>query len=124
MTTKCTDCTPMEPKIVEQVRRNMPELAVLFHLTDFFKVMGDCTRLQILMALDERELCVADISVLLNMTKSAVSHQLSALRGENLIRSRRDGKRVFYALNDDHVKLVLETALTHVHEMQQSSETV
>lgn len=116
MNTKTTDCTPINRELIDRVRPGMPETSLLFHLSDFFKVMGDGTRIQILWALDESEMCVADISVLLNMTKSAVSHQLSALRAASLIRSRREGKKVFYALNDDHVKMVLETALEHVNE--------
>lgn len=116
MNTKQTDCTPINLELIEQVRPNMPEQAVLYSLSDFFKVMGDGTRIQILWALDESEMCVADLSVLLNMTKSAVSHQLSALRAASLIRSRREGKQVFYALNDEHVKMVLETALEHIQE--------
>ena len=116
MNTKTTDCSPIKQEIIDRVRPNMPDQAILFNLSDFFKVMGDGTRIQILWALDESEMCVGDISVLLNMTKSAVSHQLRALRAANLIRARREGKKVIYALNDNHVRMVLETALEHVSE--------
>lgn len=116
MNRKDTDCTPINRDVIEKVRPRVPGQDSLYQLSDFFKVMGDGTRLQILCALDEHEMCVADISVLLNMTKSAVSHQLSALRSANLVRARKDGKHVFYALDDNHVKLVLETAMDHIEE--------
>lgn len=116
MDTKRTDCVPINQDIINKVRPKMPEKPTLFELSDFFKVMGDGTRIQILWALDQSEMCVADLSVLLDMTKSAVSHQLGALRAAKLIRSRREGRKVFYALNDGHVKMVLETALEHISE--------
>lgn len=116
MNKKNTDCIPINKEIIDRVRPNMPDQSILFHLSDFFKVMGDRTRIQILWALDESEMCVADIFVLLNMTKSAVSHQLGVLRAVNLIRSRKEGKKEFYALNDEHIKMVLETALEHINE--------
>lgn len=116
MNRKDTDCTPIHQEVIERARPNVPGQESLYQLSDFFKVMGDGTRLQILCALDGHEMCVADISVLLNMTKSAVSHQLSALRSANLVRTRRTGKHVFYALDDNHVKLVLETAMEHIEE--------
>ena len=116
MNTRTTDCTPVNVALIEQVRPNMPETPLLFNLSDFFKVIGDSTRIQILWALDESEMCVADISVLLNMTKSAVSHQLSALRAAKLVRCRREGKKVIYALSDVHVRMVLEMALEHIYE--------
>lgn len=120
MNTRDTDCTPVNQALIDYVRPHMPDFSLLFDLSDFFKVMGDSTRIQILWALDMNELCVADISVLLNMTKSAVSHQLSALRSASLIRSRREGKNVYYSLNDEHVKMILETALEHVYERSSS----
>ena len=78
--------------------------------------MGDNTRINLLWALEEEELCVGDLAVLLDMTKSAVSHQLRALRQSKLIRARRDGKNIYYSLNDDHVKDILEMALEHISE--------
>ena len=78
--------------------------------------MWDNTRINLLWALEEEELCVGDLAVLLDMTKSAVSHQLRALRQSKLIRARRDGKNIYYSLNDDHVKDILEMALEHISE--------
>lgn len=94
----------------------MPEIETLNELSDFFKIMGDGTRLRLLWALESGELCVGDLAALLNMTKSAVSHQLKVLKTAKLVRSRKNGKNVYYMLNDHHVKLILEMALEHVCE--------
>lgn len=102
--------------IVNRVKPKMPEMKRLYELSDFFKVMGDSTRIQLLWALEESEMCVGDLAVLLNMTKSAVSHQLKVLRGAKLVRAAKRGKNVFYSLDDEHVKIVLEKALEHVDE--------
>lgn len=85
-------------------------------LSSFFKVLGDNTRVKILWALVERELCVCDIANLLGMTKSAVSHQLGTLRGANFVKFRRDGKTVYYSLADDHIRTMLNSGLEHVNE--------
>ena len=116
MNTKTTDCSPINQEIIDRVRPNMPDQAILFNLSDFFKVMGDGTRIQILWALDESEMCVGDISVLLNMTKSAVSHQLRIIKQAKLIKNRRDGKTVYYSLADDHVKTIIGMAKEHLEE--------
>jgi len=110
----CTKACNIE--IVDKVRPNMPDTKVLYELSDFFKVMGDSTRIQLLWALEESEMCVSDLSCLLNMTKSAVSHQLKVLRTAKLVKSSKEGKNVYYALNDHHVKNILEKALEHVME--------
>lgn len=116
MQNKKSDCDAINIDIVNKVKPNMPEQSLLYDLSDFFKVMGDGTRIQLLWALEESEMCVGDLAVLLNMTKSAVSHQLKVLRTAKLVRSEKHGKNVYYALNDDHVKIVLEKALEHVCE--------
>ena len=94
----------------------MPDLEMLFELSDFFKVMGDGTRIRLLWALEEAEMCVNDLAVLLDMTKSAVSHQLKILRTAKLVKAEKRGKNVYYALNDNHVKVILEMAQEHVME--------
>ena len=86
-------------------------------LTDFFKVLGDDTRLRIVMSLSHTELCVSDLAATLSMTDSAVSHQLKTLKNAGLVKSRRDGKNIYYSLDDDHVELVLGTAIDHVSHM-------
>lgn len=111
-----TDCGAINPDLVEKVKPNMPKINLLFELSDFFKVMGDSTRLRLLWALEEEELCVGDLAVILEMTKSAVSHQLKVLRTAKLVKSRKIGKNVYYSLDDHHVKTVLEKALEHVCE--------
>ena len=116
MDIKQTDCEAINIDIVNKVRPNMPEMNTLYELSDFFKVMGDGTRIQLLWALEESEMCVGDLAVLLNMTKSAVSHQLKVLRTAKLVRAQKRGKNVYYALDDYHVKDIIEKALNHVQE--------
>ena len=108
MDIKKTDCEPINIDIVNRVRPNMPEMRMLYNLSDFFKVMGDGTRIQLLWALEESEMCVGDLAVLLNMTKSAVSHQLKVLKNAKLVKCEKRGKNVYYALDDEHVKIILE----------------
>ncbi len=110
------DCEVIHADIVEKVKKNMPEESVLYDLSDFFKVLGDSTRVKILWALDEHEMCVCDLAALLNMTKSAISHQLRSLKQANLVKFRRKGKIVFYSLADDHVKQIYEMGLEHIKE--------
>ena len=110
-------CQAKSEGAIEQARANMPDEDALYDLADFFKVLGARTRVRILMALACSELCVCDLAELLSMTKSAVSHQLRALRQSRLVRYRREGKNVFYSLDDEHVRQVMETALHHLqHE--------
>ncbi|MEG1537646.1 MAG: metalloregulator ArsR/SmtB family transcription factor [Clostridiales bacterium] len=113
------DCEVIHSEIVDQVKQAMPGDAILYDLADFFKVLGDSTRTKIMWALDEHELCVCDLAVLLNMTKSAISHQLSSLRAANLVKFHRDGKVVYYSLADDHVQQIFEKGLEHIREDQQ-----
>lgn len=110
------DCDMIHPQIVERVRSKMLEDAKLFELADFLAVFGDSTRVRILWALEEGELCVCDLAVLLNMTKSAISHQLRSLRQVKLVKYRREGKNVYYSLDDHHIKNILDLALEHVDE--------
>lgn len=116
MITKKTDCEAINPELVEKVAPKMPDTKILYELSDFFKVMGDGTRIQLLWALDECEMCVGDLAVLLNMTKSAVSHQLKVLRTAKLVKTTKIGKNVYYSLDDNHIKTILEKALEHVKE--------
>ena len=103
---------------VASAREFMPPEETVSDLADFFKIFGDGTRVKILLALDSGEMCVCDISETLGMSMSAVSHQLRMLRDAHLVTSRREGRSVFYTLCDDHVRIVLETALEHVGEPQ------
>ncbi len=110
------DCDVIHKEVVESVQSQMEDTEVLYAVSDFFKVMSDSTRMRIMYALDKAELCVCDLSVLLNMTKSAISHQLKSLKDAELVKSRRDGKNVFYSLKDDHVKAIIETGIEHIKE--------
>lgn len=94
----------------------MPSEEVLYDLADLFRVFGDSTRIRILYALYENELCVNDITEALGMTQSAVSHQLKILKQSRLIRSRREGKQMFYALADDHVHTIIAMGREHIEE--------
>lgn len=110
------DCDVIHAEVVDRVRGYLPEEEKLYDLADFFKIFGDSTRIKILWALDREEMCVCDLAVLLNMTKSAISHQLKTLRQEKLVKYRRDGKTVLYSLLDEHVKNILEIGLEHIEE--------
>lgn len=110
------DCTVIHEDVVDRVKENMPDEEKLFDLAELFKVFGDSTRVRILWALDEAEMCVCDIAVLLNMTQSAISHQLRVLKQARLVKSRRDGKVVYYSLDDEHVKAMFEQGLNHIKE--------
>ena len=101
---------------VEHVLDEMPDDETLYDLAELFKVFGDSTRIKILYALFEAELCVCDISKLLGLTQSAVSHQLRVLKNSRLVKFRRDGKTVFYSLADDHVRKIIAQGMEHVSE--------
>lgn len=101
---------------VDEAKKLMLPDETLDTVSGFFKVLGDGTRLRILWALTRGELCVCDISAVLGMTKSAVSHQLSLLRTARLVACRREGKTVYYSLDDEHVEHMLKAGLEHVHE--------
>jgi len=100
------------------VRETLPKDEVICDLADFFKIFGDTTRVKILYSLDKSDMCVCDISALLGMSISAVSHQLKNLRDSNLVKTRRDGKIVYYSLADDHVKSILECGFEHILELE------
>ena len=102
--------------IVNQVNQNMPDEEVLYDLAELFKIFGDSTRVKILYALLEAELCVCDIAKLLEVSQSAVSHQLRILKQSQLVKSRRDGKSVFYSLADDHVYRIINQGFEHIKE--------
>lgn len=110
------DCEVIHADIVNKVKTRMPQDEDIYDLSDFFKVLGDSTRMKIIWALDESEMCVCDIAVLLNMTKSAISHQLRSLRDANLVKFRKEGKTVYYSLKDEHVRDIYEIGMEHIKE--------
>ena len=111
-------CNVIHLDIVNAVKEKMPHEENLYDLAELFKVFGDTTRIRILWALAESEMCVCDISFLLNMTQSAISHQLRVLKQARLIKFRKDGKVVYYSLDDEHVKQIFDQGLTHINEKQ------
>lgn len=104
--------------LVSSVKEKMPSDDTIYDLSELYKVFGDSTRTKILSALEISELCVCDIALCLNMTKSAVSHQLRILRTAKLVKPRKVGKVVYYSLDDDHVSQILECGLSHINEQK------
>ena len=113
---ECCELMHAHDEIVERVQKEMPGEDTLYDLTELFRIFGDSTRIRILYVLFEAEMCVCDIAALLGMTQSAISHQLKALKNARLVKSRRDGKTVFYSLADDHVKTIIDQGLEHILE--------
>ena len=109
------DCDMIHEEIVEVTRSRMQQEQEYQALAALFKMFGDGTRVKILHALELHEMCVCDLAALLGMTKSAISHQLKALRLSNLVKSRRDGQVIYYSLADDHVKYILDIGFDHIH---------
>ncbi len=119
MSIKIETCenTEVHDKLLDKARKNLPKDDVLFDLADFFKAFGDSTRIKIMCALLETELCVCDIANIVNTSQSAVSHQLRVLRQARLVKYRKEGKTVYYSLDDHHVQLLIKEGLEHIsHE--------
>ena len=110
------DCDVIHRDVVESAQKQMPQDEKLLDLAEFFKVFGDSTRIRILWALEDREMCVCDIAYLLNMTQSAISHQLRSLKQVNLVKNRREGKVVYYSLKDEHIKQIFDIGMEHITE--------
>ena len=102
--------------VLQRVQAQMPEQVPIYEVSELFKVFGDATRCRIICALRLEEMCVCDLCALLHMTQSAVSHQLRILRSARLVRSRKQGRVVYYALDDSHVGDIFTLAFTHVME--------
>ena len=97
--------------VVNKVKQDMPQDETLYDLAELFKVFGDSTRIKILYALFEAELCVCDIAQLLSVSQTAVSHQLRVLKNNKLVKFRKEGKNVFYSLADDHVRRIIDQGI-------------
>ncbi len=110
------DCNVIHDEIVGRVRQKMPAEETLYDLAELFKVFGDSTRIKIICALFEEEMCVCDIAYLLNMTQSAISHQLRVLKQARLVKRRRAGKIIFYSLDDKHIEEIFNQGLNHINE--------
>ncbi|MCI8549693.1 MAG: metalloregulator ArsR/SmtB family transcription factor [Lachnospiraceae bacterium] len=110
------ECKHVHEELVASLKEQTPDETVLIRLADLFKIFGDPTRIKILYALLEHEMCVCDIAQLLGMTQSSISHQLRILKQSSLVKFRRDGKMVFYSLADQHVMTILSQGFEHVTE--------
>lgn len=108
------DCNIIHQDAVNKTLKKMPNQDLFDKLAEFFKIIGDPTRTKILFALDQNEMCVCDIANVLGMTKSSISHQLATLRSSGIVKSRREGKEVYYTLDDEHVKQVFEIGIEHI----------
>lgn len=116
MKNECCETTEVHEELLKIVEETMPEETKLYDLAELFKVFGDSTRIRILFVLFEAEVCVCDLAQALNMTQSAISHQLKILKQSKLVKSRREGKSIFYSLADDHVRTIINQGMEHVEE--------
>ena len=109
------DCNAVNTELVNNVLKNMPAENVFQKLADFYKIIGNYTRCKIIYALSLSEMCVCDLANLLSMTKSSISHQLSKMRESGVVKCRRDGKEVYYSLDDEHIAGIFAISLAHVN---------
>lgn len=114
--TETCNCTIIHEEIINKVKENIPQEETLYDLAELFKVFGDTTRIKIICALFQEEMCVCDMAALLGMTQSAISHQLRVLKQARLVKYRREGKVVYYSLDDEHVKAIFDQGLMHIKE--------
>ena len=113
---ECCSENQVHPDLLKIVNDTMPEETELYDLAELFKVFGDSTRIRILFVLFESEVCVCDLAQVLNMTQSAISHQLKILKQSRLVKSRREGKSIFYSLADEHVETIIGKGREHIEE--------
>ena len=109
-------CNVIHKEVVENVKNKLPKEETLYDLAELFKVFGDSTRIKIICSLFESEMCVCDLSVLLNISQSAISHQLRVLKSARLVKFRRAGKVIYYSLYDEHIKQIFDAGLHHITE--------
>ena len=113
---ECCDEMEVHENLLKIVNETMPEETELYDLAELFKVFGDSTRIRILFVVFEAEVCVCDLAQVLQMTQSAISHQLKILKQNKLVKSRREGKSIFYSLADDHVRTIIAQGCDHIEE--------
>ena len=112
----CCETVEVHEDLLRIVEQTMPEETELYDLAELFKVFGDSTRIRILFVLSSAEVCVCDLARVLNMTQSAISHQLRILKQNKLVKSRREGKSIFYSLADGHVSTIIAQGRDHIEE--------
>ena len=113
---ECCDVTCVHNQIIEAVKEKMPAEELLNELADFYKEVGDATRIKILCVLLRSEMCVCDLAEMLGMTQSAISHQLRVLKQMKLVKNRREGKTVYYSLADGHIQNIISQGMEHIME--------
>ena len=111
------ECTVLHEDIVNEVKKKIPEDGLIYDLAEFFKVFADSTRMKIIYALMENELCVCDIANIVQTTQSAISHQLRLLKQAKLVKFRKEGKVVYYSLDDDHISQIVKKGREHIEEL-------
>lgn len=109
-------CNIIHKDVVDEVKEKLPQEEILYDLAELFKVFGDSTRIKIICSLFESEMCVCDLSALLNISQSAISHQLRVLKSARLVKFRRSGKVIYYSLDDEHIKQIFDAGLHHITE--------
>ena len=109
-------CNIIHKDVVEEVKDKLPQEEILYDLAELFKVFGDSTRIKIICSLFESEMCVCDLSALLNISQSAISHQLRVLKSARLVKFRRAGKVIYYSLDDEHINQIFDAGLHHITE--------
>ncbi len=112
------DCNAVNTALVGEVLSSMPEEGVFQKLADFYKIIGNDTRCKLIYALSINEMCVCDLANVLSMTKSSISHQLSNMRGAGVVKCRRDGKEVYYSLDDQHIASIFAISLAHINHKE------
>lgn len=110
------ECSIIHEDVIERVKQQMPNEMPVYEVSELFKVFGDSTRSRIICALRVEEMCVCDLAALLNMTQSAISHQLRILRSSRLVKSRKQGRVVYYSLDDEHIGEIFSLAFAHIME--------
>lgn len=113
---ECCESNVIHYDIVESVKKRLPPEEPVYDVAELFKIFGDSTRARIICALEISEMCVCDIAALLNMTSSAISHQLRVLKQSSIVKSRREGKVVYYSLADEHISKIFDLAFEHISE--------
>lgn len=111
------ECTVIHEDAVKKAKQTMPEDGIIYDLAEFFKVFADSTRMKIIYALLEQELCVCDIANIVQTTQSAISHQLRVLKQSKLVKYRKEGKVVYYSLDDEHIAQIVKKGRDHIEEL-------
>lgn len=112
------DCCTMNTALVDHLIEKLPDDGTFRRIADFYKILGDSTRCKIIFALLDHEMCVCDIANVLCMTKSSISHQLSKMKESGIVKCRRDGKAIYYSLDDDHVSEIFTLTMTHIEHKE------